>query len=71
MCINMAMSEQIESAESLRPHDEIEKLVNQSIDLRKENPADYYERISKIGSGGYGDIYKVKRIKDEKFFAMK
>ena len=41
MCINMAMSEQIESAESLRPHDEIEKLVNQSIDLRKENPADY------------------------------
>ena len=42
MCINMAMSEQIESAEGLRPYDEIKNVVEQSIDLKELNPADYY-----------------------------
>ena len=45
MCINMAMAEQIESAEGLRPYEEIKDVVEHSIDLREENPADYYERI--------------------------
>ena len=71
MCLNMAIQEEKESIEGLRPYEEIKKHIDESIELKETNPADEYERQEMIGQGGFGEVFKVKRKADDVLFAMK
>lgn len=49
-------------------------LQNGSIHQQKENYSrlnQQFEIISKIGSGSFGDVYKVKSLEDNRYFAIK
>ena len=37
----------------------------------KTDPSKFYEPLHKIGSGGFAQVFKVKRIEDDKIFALK
>jgi len=41
-----------------------------NLECEKEN-SKKYEKISKIGYGAFGCVYKVKSIQDGKFYALK
>ena len=67
----MAIQEEKESKEGLRPIEEKKKNIDESIELKEQNPSLIYERIKSIGQGGFGTVYQVKRKSDGKLFAMK
>ena len=49
----------------LRPKAEIDRLVAQQIVVRKEDPSQFFEKPEKkIGSGGFADVFKIKRKSD-------
>jgi serine/threonine protein kinase len=39
--------------------------------FKYEDPSQFYEPMNKMGSGGFAQVFKVKRIKDGKFLALK
>lgn len=43
-------------------HTQLETM-NSSVDLSRRNPQEDFELIQRIGSGTYGDVYKVKKKK--------
>lgn len=69
--INMALVEQIEARQGLRPHAEISNLIKESIDVKTINPNKAWHRLDKLDKGSYGEVYKMKRRSDNKIFAMK
>ena len=71
MCLNMAIQEEKEMVEGLRPYEEIKKHIDESIELKETNPALDYDTQEIIGQGGFGEVYRVKRKSDDKLFAMK
>ena len=71
VCINMALSERKEMTEGLRPYDEIANVVQEAIVMKTTDPSKKYQRLGTVGVGGFGEVFKVKRISDGLFFAMK
>ena len=57
--------------EGLRPHHEIANNVSEAIPLKTTNPELDYEKLETVGIGGFGKVHKVRRLNDNKFFAMK
>ena len=45
----MAMQEEKDMLEDLRPLEEKKKNIDECIELKEENPSDYYERVKSIG----------------------
>ena len=43
MCLNMAIQEEKESVEGLRPYEEIKRHIDESIELKEANPALDYD----------------------------
>ena len=41
---------------------EASELVQQSANIKQENPSHYYKVIAKIGEGGYGRVFRVKHL---------
>ena len=39
--------------------------------LKMYNVSDFYQIIDKVGRGTYGTVYKVKGLKDGRFYAIK
>lgn len=42
-----------------------------AFDLRKQDPAEFYDIIERIGVGGFAKVFKVKRKVDGKILALK
>lgn len=53
----MAIQEEKESKEGLRPIEEKKSAIDESIELKELNPSDYYKQIKSIGQGGFGIVY--------------
>ena len=39
--------------------------------FRHEDPSTFYEPMHKMGSGGFAQVFKVRRVKDDAHFALK
>ena len=52
--LNMVLLEQLQDHSGMRPHDEIARLVTESIEIKKTNPNLDYFMIKKIDEGGFG-----------------
>jgi serine/threonine protein kinase len=39
--------------------------------FKREDPSEHYEVVSRLNQGAYGQIFKVKRLTDGQFFALK
>lgn len=39
--------------------------------FKREDPSEFYEVVSRLNQGAYGQIFKVKRLADGQFFALK
>ena len=62
--LNMVLNDQIEDNRGLRQHSEIEKCVNESIEIKSKNPAEDYKILNKLGAGEYGLVFKAQRMAD-------
>ena len=51
--------------------EEIKRRLQDAIVIKKDNPALVYKIIKKIGRGGFGVIFEVLRISDNRSFALK
>ena len=69
--LNLVMAEERIRDENNAALDEIKNKITNSFDLKKSDPKLEYEKLSKIDEGGFGEIFKVKRLSDNKLFAMK
>ena len=69
--LNMVLNQQLENCRGPRPLEEIEPLLNESIEIRRQNPSEIYELLDDIGAGNYGTVKKVKRRRDGHLFAVK
>ena len=69
--LNSALNEQLENFRGTRPLEEIKALITESIDIKTTKVQDDYDYVEKIGEGGYGAVYRVKRKADGRLFALK
>jgi serine/threonine protein kinase len=51
--------------------DAFKKKVDEMEVFKREDPSQYYEPMHKMGSGGFAQVFKVKRNSDGKFMALK
>ena len=47
------------------------QLIEDSNLFKVDNPAQYYNIVKQIGTGGYGKIYLVSKKDDESYYALK
>ena len=50
---------------------EAQKLMQQTVIFKRENPSDKYYIVSRLAQGGFARVFHVRRIEDEKNFALK
>ena len=46
-------------------------LIQNSAEIKQDNPSKYYKVIGKEGVGGFARVFRCQRISDEKLFALK
>ena len=50
---------------------QIKRALEQAVEIKRENPAQKYKIVGKIGKGAFGTIFEVQRLSDDKHFALK
>lgn len=55
----------------LRPQEEVDRLVEQQIQVREDDISQLYEIQGRVGKGAFAEVLKCKRKEDGKLFALK
>ena len=62
VALRTLMIEAKQQVEGLRPFQEYADLLKEACPVIRKNPKQKYKALGKIGSGGFGSVFKVKRI---------
>lgn len=71
MLLNQMIQGDRALVEGLRPHSEIESLVQNAIPVTEDDPASFYKVKKVLGKGAQGEVYLAERKSDGALFALK